>query len=338
MKKILFLFVILFFIGGAAAYFGYQKIFSPVLTEDVEVSINEGDGYDDLLTTLSAQNIVKDEQVFNLLAEQMNLPNRIFAGKYQLTAGMSYYEIVAFLRLGTKNSVRFVLNNVNFKQDFAKKVAEQLLLDSTEVMNFLTDDSALAAVGMNQDDALCYFIPNTYEIYWNTTLDDFITRMKKEHEVFWNEERMAKAENLGLTPNEVFVLASIVEKEYKYADERQRIAGVYLNRIAINMKLQADPTAKYAWGDLSITRVLNKHIELEHPYNTYYVTGLPPGPICMPETATIDDVLNAEEHSYIYFCAKADLSGYHTFNTNYNGHLQAAREYQNALNELEIYQ
>ena len=180
------------------------------------------------------------------------------------------------------------------------------------------------------------FIPNTYEFYWTTTAEVFMQRMNTEYLKFWSESRKAKAAELGYSPEEISILASIVEKETNKNDEKPAIAGVYLNRLKYNWRLQADPTVVYAWGDFSIRRVLNLHKRIDSPYNTYVYYGLPPGPICIPSIASIDAVLNRQDHNYLFFCAKDDFSGYHVFAATNAQHAINANKYRKALDDRNI--
>lgn len=337
MKKFVYIFLLLILLTGSwVAYVLYDKIFSPFIKEPVSIFIFTGDTYDDVKATLKNKGLIEDEKLFDLLADKANLANNIYPGHYVLKKGSSQLDMIKTIRGRMQTPVKVVLNNVNFKRDFADRIANQLEFDNDELYRFITNKDSLAKYGMNEDNVLCFFIPNTYEFYWTVSIPAFVERMQKEQKIFWNDMRREKARKLGLTENEVYILASIVEKEYKHKDERSKIAGVYINRLKKNMILQADPTVKYALGDLSIKRVLKVHTEYDHPYNTYVYKGLPPGPICMPETSTIDAVLNAEEHEYLYFCAKADMSGYHTFSKNYNDHLNAAKLYHQALNKMKL--
>jgi len=192
-------------------------------------------------------------------------------------------------------------------------------------------------LGLSDDNVACIFIPNTYEFYWNTSADQFVKRMLKEYQKFWNNDRKAKANKIKLNYYEVATLASIVEKEQNIKrDERPEIAGLYLNRINKKMKLESDPTLIFALGDFTIKRVLNKDKKVDSPFNTYKHKGLPPGPICIPSINSIDAVLNASDHKYIFMCAKEDFSGYHNFAKTYAKHLINARKYQKALNKRKI--
>jgi len=338
MKYLKYLILVFVLVCGFVAFRMYAFIFGPSVKENTELFIFNDSTYEELIQILADKQLINRTTIFLALAEKMNLPNHVHGGRYIIEQGTSTYDLIVQLRGGMQTPVKMLINNVNFKTDLAANIASQLALDSAAVMSVLGDTSTTEQLGFTEDEILCLFIPNTYELYWNIGLDGLLEKFVGFYDEFWSTSRKEQANALGLTPKEVFILASIVEKEYKYADERSRIAGVYLNRLEKGMKLQADPTVKFALGDLSIKRVLTVHTEYDHPYNTYYYADLPPGPICLPETSTIDAVLHAEKHSYLYFCAKEDLSGYHTFSTNYNDHLKAARLYQAALNKLHIYE
>jgi len=338
MKKI-FTYIILIglLILSFLAFSIYNKVSTSVVEQDTIIFIKRNYNYDSLYTNLKEKGFINDEKIFTFLANKMNLVNKVRPGKFLLNEGTNTIDLIKKLRSGKQEEIKFVLNNINFKKDLAGKISSQLDIDSLGFLNFLNNEKILKELGYNKDNIMCQFIPNTYNFYWATKKETFFRRMEKEKDIFWNNSRTEKAKALGLSPDEVFILASIVEKEYKFGDERKRIAGVYLNRINKKMPLQADPTCKFAWGDLSLKRVLNIHTQNPHPYNTYYINGLPPGPICLPETSTIDAVLNAEKHSYIYFCAHYNLDGRHEFNKTLTAHNAAARKYQKALNKLKIY-
>jgi UPF0755 protein len=203
-------------------------------------------------------------------------------------------------------------------------------------MEVFKNQDIIDSLGFDQYSIVCNFIPNTYEVYWTISPKGLLLKMNKEYKRYWNDERLALAKQLGLSPNEVMTLASIVSEESNQEKEYSLIAGVYLNRVRKGMLLQADPTVKFALQDFSLKRILGKHLEVESPYNTYRKTGLPPGPICIPSVKVIDAVLHTQPHSYIYFCAKEDFSGYHNFAVTLEEHNQNARRYQRALNEHNI--
>lgn len=337
-KLLKYFFISIILLGGFVIYYAYSLLFGASTFKETTFYINSTSTYEQLIDSLEAKDLIQHKKVFLLIADKMNLKNNIYSGKYVIPNGASLHDLILTLRGGWQTPVNLIINNVNFKSDLAARIGHQIELDSTAIYTFLNDESQFKSLGYNKDNIMCLFIPNTYEVYWNISEEAFLKKIKAAHSAYWNTDRLAKAKALNLEPNEVFILASIVEKEYKFAEERPRIAGVYINRLNKGMKLQADPTVKFALGDLSIKRILNVHLSYENPYNTYFKLGMPPGPICLPETKTIDAVLNAEVHDYLYFCAREDLSGYHVFNSTYNGHLKTARLYQAALNKLKIYE
>jgi len=218
----------------------------------------------------------------------------------------------------------------------AGKVAANIEADSTEIAQLLKSPETAQKYGFDERTFMAMFIPNSYEFYWNTSAEQFVERMAKEFKAFWTEERLQKAENIGMTQSQVSTLASIVEVETQQNDEKARVAGVYINRLNLGMLLQADPTVVYAVGDFTLKRVLNKHLEIESPYNTYKYSGLPPGPINIPSISSIDAVLNYEKHNYKFFCAKDDFSGYHVFAVTNAQHEANARKYHKALRNAGI--
>ena len=338
-KSFSFLLVVLI-VGLLVGLYGYKKIFGANVTKSYELKIPSGSTYEDVLGILQKDSLLQDEKMFDFLALKMNYPNNVRSGNYSLKKGMSNRSLLVKLRGGLQTPVPFILNKVTFKEDLAGLVGNSLEIDSLTMINFLTsnDEDGYKKHGFNEDNIMTAFIPNTYELYWNMNFDAFVERMIKEKKSFWNESRTKKAEKIGLTPDEVFVLASIIEKEFKHTDEIGKIARVYINRLNINMALQADPTLLFAIHDFSIRRVLNIHKEIESPYNTYKYPGLPPGPICLPSVTTINAVLDAPEHNYLYFCAKPDFSGYHNFASTLSKHNENARIYQQALNQKKIFE
>jgi UPF0755 protein len=222
------------------------------------------------------------------------------------------------------------------KEELAGRVSLQIEADSMSLIKCWNDREYLKSLNTSPEKILMIFLPNTYEFWWTTDAYEFTTRMYREFQKFWDEERKQKARSARLNIEEVITLASIVEKETQKNDEKPVIAGVYLNRLQKDWPLQADPTVVYAWGDFGMKRVLTIHTKINSPYNTYINRGLPPGPICMPSIASIDAVLNYQKHDYMFFCAKADNSGYHSFSRTLAEHNRYARAYQQALNERKI--
>jgi UPF0755 protein len=240
------------------------------------------------------------------------------------------------LKNGQQDAVNFVINNITFPEQLASRVTQKLDIDSTEFLHYISQPEIAEKYGMNSTNFFGMFLCNTYEIYWNISLEKFVDKMHQEYQRFWTAERIQKATHIGLKPEEVIVLASIVQKETNFQPEYGTVASVYLNRIRLGMPLQADPTVKFALKDMSIKRILNKDLQTDSPYNTYKNIGLPPGPIGLPESNVINGVLNAPINNYLYFCAIFG-SGKHTFSTSYSEHLINARAYQKALNEEKIY-
>lgn len=328
----------------ALGFKGYD-LYSDIQMPNVKLQNNDsefiyipsGSYYTDVLEILKNSKILVNEESFKWVAEKKKYPNNVKAGKYRVKNNMSNNQLVNLLRSGNQTPVKLVFNKIRTKDKFAGIIANQIEADSAEILNLLNDEAFLGGYEKNSTTAFCMLIPNTYEFFWNTDAIDFIKRMAKEHKRFWNDERMKKAEKLGLSPNEVYTLASIVEEETIKNDEKQRLAGVYYNRLKKRIRLGADPTVRFALNDFNIKRVLNKHLTYDSPYNTYKYYGLPPGPICIPSISSIDAVLNLEKHSYLYFCAKDDFSGYHAFAKTLQQHNANARKYHRFLNKNRIY-
>lgn len=258
-------------------------------------------------------------------------------GYYRLEARMADRQLLRMLKRGEQAAIRLTFNNtLRNREQLCGRLGHTLLTDSATLMQYMDSAAFLAQYGLNEETAVCLFIPNTYEVYWTCTPEELFERMKKEYDHFWNEKRLAKAKKLGLSPVEVCTLASIVESETHNRDEHPVIASLYLNRIRQGMCLQACPTVIYAVGDFTMRRVLNKHLAIDSPYNTYKYPGLPPGPIRLVQPSALDAVLDAPETDYLYMCANPDFSGTHVFNSDYRKHEAVAREYQKRLNERNI--
>jgi UPF0755 protein len=265
----------------------------------------------------------------------MNFKN-IKPGKYKITKGLSNIELVRLLRSGKQEPIKLTFQNIRLKTDFAGYIGKNFEIDSLAFLNMLDSIDLVRQYGFDEETIFCMFIPNTYEMYWNTSKEKFFERMQKEYVKFWHTERIAQAKTIGLSPVQVSILASIVDQEALLNREMVRIAGVYMNRLNRGIKLEADPTVIFANGDFTVKRVLYKLLQKDSPYNTYKYSGLPPGPICMPSVAAIDAVLHFEKHNYIYFCAKEDFSGLHNFASNVTEHQMNARKFQQALNNRGI--
>ncbi|OSZ78821.1 hypothetical protein CAP35_11390 [Chitinophagaceae bacterium IBVUCB1] len=300
------------------------------------IYIPTGANYDTVQNILKRENILITHASFNVVAKAANYPTKVKAGKYKITADMSNYRMVRMLRAGAQEPVRLVINKLRTKQDFFDFVAANLEVKTAYMHCHLHDTTFLAAYGLDTNTAMCLVVPDTYELYWNTTAEKVLQKIAANYKRYWNDERKQKATAHNLTPQQATIIASIVEEETNMQAEKGNVASVYINRLRMGMPLQADPTIKFAIGDFSIRRVTGTHLQIASPYNTYKNTGLPPGPICTPSKKTIDAVLNAPDTKYLYFCAKEDFSGYHSFATNLNEHLQNARRYQQALDARGI--
>jgi len=340
LKVVISIFVILIISGGIAAYRLYHAIYEPNIflgeRRTTHIYIPTGSNFSDVKTILYENGMIVNTNSFEWLAEKKNYRNHIHPGRYLIHEDMSNNELINLLRSGNQDPVRLIFNNIRLKEELAANIASQIEADSLSIIKLLNDPDVLKKYELTAETAKLLFIPNTYEFFWNTSAEQLLERMHREYNDFWNEERLRKAEQINLTPLEVGTLASIVQSETSRPDEYSKVAGVYINRLKRNMPLQADPTVIYAVGDFSIRRVLNRHLEIDSPYNTYKFAGLPPGPITLPETRVLDGVLNYQQHDYLFFCARDDFSGYHAFARTYSQHLANARRYQNALNQRRI--
>lgn len=329
------------FSGLLLGYNLYQRTYRTNVSTDLPgelsyLEIPTGSEYRDVLFLLQQGNILKDVPSFEWVAQQAGYPERVLPGRYKIEQGMSNVDLVKLLASGKQEPVRLVINKFRDKYDLFGAVARRLEADSTRLVQLFTDDKLMRKHGFNQENSLAMIIPNTYEFYWNTSALEFMEKMLKENAAFWTAERKEKARRLGLEPTQVMTLASIVEEETNQLQEKGTIARVYLNRLAIGMKLQADPTVRFAIGDFSIKRVRGAMLNHPSPYNTYYAEGLPPAPICTPSIPTIDAVLNSSPNDYLYFCAREDFSGLHSFAKDYRDHQRNAQKYQKALNQRNI--
>ena len=299
--------------------------------EEVFVYVPTDSKYEDVKKILAPY--IKNQDKIDWVASKREYDTNVKAGKFLLKKGMSSFSIVRALRLNVP--VKLAFNNQEKVDDLFVRLASQIEPDTTKLKDIFTNDTFLQENGLNKDNVMSFFIPNSYEFYWNISPEELSEKLTKEYKRFWNEGRLAKAKALNLTPAQVYTLASIVHKETAKADERPKVAGVYLNRLNKSMPLQADPTVIYAlkqksnnW-DLVVKRVMHNDLMISSPYNTYRNTGLPPGPIFMPDVSAIDAVLSPEKHEYLYFCASVERFGYHEFATNYDEHLKVAAKYAN---------
>ena len=326
-------------IAGLGLYLYNSFMSIGVFTPDdkaVDIYIPTGATFEQVKDTLATNLTIEDIDKLEFLAIRKGYPEKIRPGHYSINGNMNYNQLINMLMGGRQTPVNVRFNNMRDANQLSGRVAKRIEADSASIAMLLHDKSYVADLGFDTLTIATMFIPNTYEFYWNTNASDFIKRMKKEYDIFWNSQRKSKADSIGLRQIEVSILASIVEKETSKTDEMPRIAGVYLNRLAAGMPLQADPTLLFILNDPEIHRVLNEHKELISPYNTYKNTGLPPGPICIPSIAAIDAVLNHEHHKFLYFCAKEDFSGRHNFAATLSQHNANAARFHRALNKRNI--
>ncbi|HRP56508.1 endolytic transglycosylase MltG [Agriterribacter sp.] len=300
--------------------------------------VKTGSNFENLMQTLTKDSVINDPGIFTFVAKKMNLPRTIKAGRYEIKRGTGIMSIVQMLRHGRQSPVNLVITKLRTKEDFARLAGRQLECDSTAVISYLNNMDALEDKGLDTSNVMTAIIPNTYTFFWNTTAAKLFNRLYNEEKKFWKEERLQKARALGLTPQQVYILASVIEEETNKYDEMPLMASVYINRLNKGMPLGADPTVKFATRNFAAKRVTLKMIgqSAGSPYNTYRNAGLPPGPICTPSIKTIDATLNAATTNYLYFCAKPDFSGYHAFAVTHAEHFKNARAYQKALNRLKI--
>ena len=322
------------------SYYFYQIFYTPNVDtrgRPTYVLIRRGEPYKAVLDSITHTGVIIDRLSFAFVAKLMKYPDLVKPGRYELKDGYTNRELVNALRTGRQSPLKLTFQNIRLRDELALKLSHTIDARPGQFDSLLSSPAYTKSLGFDTTSILTMFIPNTYELYWNTSAGNLLQRMKKEYDAFWTPARDAKREKLGLTRAQVSTLASIVEAEQQqHADERPRVAAVYLNRLRRGMKLQADPTVVFANGDFGIRRVLNVHLQKDSPYNTYKYAGLPPGPINLPSIASIDAVLNPEANDYLYFCAKDDFSGYHAFATNERDHLVNARRYQAALNRRAI--
>jgi UPF0755 protein len=312
-------------IFGPATYFTSKEKFIYIPTKQAT--------RDHVLQVLEKDSISRSPGVFTWIANQLDYGPEVKPGKYRIGAGFSNLKIVRLLRNGQQSPVNLVITKLRTKEDLASMAGKKFEPDSLQFLAYLNNPDSLEKFGLDSNTVMTAVFPNTYTYFWNTTPDKVFDKLYKQYKTFWTPEKIKLAEQKGLTPQTAYIVASIVEEETNKTDEKGRIASVYLNRLQKGMRLGADPTVKFALRDFNLKRIYNKHLSVESPYNTYRVTGLPPGPICTPSPATIDAVINSPKTDYLFFVAKSDFSGYHTFAVSYDEHLKYAREYQEALNK-----
>ncbi len=333
-KTLIRLFILGIIAGAAAAVVAFVQFKGAAVTEECELYISRTADYRQLTDSLMPR--IKHHAAFNIYAKRLNLEERFKPGHYVLTPDMSVVEVVRMFKLGLQTPVRVSINNVRIPQHLARKLSTQIDADTTSILKAITSKQLAKEYGFDSVTLFSMFIPDTYEMWWTTTPEEFVRRMHEEYDRFWTEERDAKRKRSGLSRLEVMTLASIVYEETRKTDEMPRIAGVYINRLRKGIPLQADPTVKYAMQDFGLRRILYRHLKYPSPYNTYINKGLPPSPICMPSKDAIAAVLDFEQHDYIFFCARPTFDGYHNFARTLKEHNANARAYSAELNRRNI--
>lgn len=316
-------------------YYYFLDSFSKT-NETVYVYIDDNDNVDSVCAKLDPTAKAHALMAFQTMARHGGYGENIRTGRYAIIPGEPTINIYRRLKNGHQEPVMLTIPESRTTDRLAGALGRKLMVDSTALAICLKDNDFCQRWGYDTASVTCLFVPNTYEVYWNITIEHLMDRMKKEHERFWNNERLAKAQTIGLTPNEVCVMASIIDEETANNAEKPMIAGVYLNRLKTGMPLQADPTIKFAMQDFALKRIYHDMLTYDSPYNTYKNIGLPPGPIKIASIAGIDAVLNRVDHDYLYMCAKEDFSGTHNFAKSYSEHLRNAAKYSKALNERGI--
>ncbi|SZD72637.1 putative aminodeoxychorismate lyase [Candidatus Ornithobacterium hominis] len=335
MKKILLFIIILIFFQSC----GYLQGNKENVAKESVLYIPQNASYKQVLDSLRHK--LSDVESFDSYAKTKSYQKNIKAGRYILTPGKTNEELVNKLMLGEEDEINLLITNEPTIFHLARDVAKKITADSAEIVNAILNHPQLKEKGLDLETSKIYFIPNTYRFFWITSGEDFVNRMIKEHDVFWNKKRLEKLKNSGMTELEVYTLASIVQMESSKIDEQPKVARAYLNRLEQGHYLQADPTSVYAWKlqngfTQQVQRVYHKHLKTISAYNTYKNPGLPPAPITLPNPSAIDAVLSPAEHDFIFFAADPDRPGYHNFTSSYAEHLKNAKKYHNWLKANNI--
>ena len=334
MKKI---FLPLFFIVLLTAIYIAWNVFGPTVAAPANryFYIKTGADYAEVKRDLLEQKIISGNFFFDRIARQVKYNQRVRPGRYEIKAG-SLLNLVRMLKSGNQSAVRLVINKLRTKEDLAGKIGKNFEVDSSQVIKFITNNDSLLRYNLDTNTVITIIIPNSYLFWWNSSLKNILDRLADQKQKFWKGARSEKAAALHLTNEQVYTIASIVEEETNKQDDKGKVASTYINRLQKGMKLEADPTVKYAMRNFGLKRILYGHLRYESPYNTYRQPGLPPGPIGTASINTIDAVLNAPKTGYLFFVAKPDLKGYSNFAATYPEHLVFARAYQQALDSFTL--
>ena len=335
LKSLLVFVAVLIAVAACVGYYFFYTSFSKG-NETFFLYIDRDDNIDSVYYKVSETAKPHALKGFKTLADLRGYGDNIIRGRYAIDTKMSAKDLYNILKRGEQTPLNVPIPSVRTMDRLAGAVAKKLELDSVQLLKAFTDPAIISKYGYNANTFPSMFIPDSYNMYWTVSVEEFLDRMKKEHDRYWNEERMAKAKVLDMTPVEVSTLASIVTEETAATQEKPTVAGLYINRLRKGMLLQSDPTVKFAMHDFTIRRILNRMLTTDDPYNTYKYKGLPPGPIRIPLKEDLEAVLNYEHHDYIYMCAKEDFSGTHNYARTEAEHQANARRYHQALNARGI--
>lgn len=336
------LLIVFAFVFASTTFYGYQILFADNVLLDKPAKvlyIPKGADFKTVVDSLEKGEYLHDRLSFMFLSKLLKYRENVKPGRYEIQTNTNNFELIKMLRNGRQTPLKLTFNNLRTKEDFVKRVARKMSFPASSLMDTLNNADFLTTnYGFNDTTIMTMFIPNTYEVYWTYTVSDLLDFFQNEYNKYWNADRIKKANEIGLTPVQVSIMASIVEAETQKNDEKAKIAGVYMNRYKAGQRLQADPTLVFATGDFSAKRINEYHRYYKSPYNTYRKSGLPPGPINLPSIPSIEAVLNYEQHDYYFFCARPDLTGYHLFSRNFEEHLTVARDYWKSLDKENIHQ
>ena len=335
--------IIILVVGGIGGYLAYKYVYmSNVNMENKKstiIYIPTGSTFEDVVNILNDNELLKNPESFRWLAKEKKYTEAVKPGKYRVLAKMSNSALINLLRLGKQEPVEINFTGLHTVNELMLRVGRRIEADSNALINAIENDKYIGKLGFTKDNIQSLFIPDEYEFYWNTSVDDFFQRMATAYKTFWTDARKKQAKALGLTQTQVYILASIVQGEQCCdKEEKKVIAGLYLNRLKQRMPLQSDPTVIFAIGNFNIQRVSLEQIKYTNsPYNTYQHEGLPPGPVGFAQESSIDAVLNYTPNEYIYMCAKDDLTGKHCFSKTFEQHKIYAKKYRQALDDRNIH-
>lgn len=325
-------------------FYAYQLFFTPNFMvkdgskKEAYLYIPTGANFKTVVDSLRKNDILHDNLSFSFVSKILKYQENVKPGRYKISSKANNLDVIRKLKSGNQDPLNLTINSVRTKEDLAEKISSKLEPKRDVIIGLLNNQEFATKYGLDTNTIISLFIPNTYEFFWTVTPEELFDRMHKEYKKFWTQERLAKADTLKLSKEQVVILASIVEAETNMNDEKPTIAGVYVNRFQQGWPLQADPTVKFALRDFSIKRILHIHQQCESPYNTYKYLGLPPGPINIPSISSIEAVLNCEKHDFMFFVADLSRPGYHKFTSDYRQHVNSANKYRKSLDQKQIYQ